>query len=126
MPPIGAIVPILPFGYVIISLYGRDYYYYDNTYYEWAPLYNGYRVVPIPMAPQSNIIVEPTPIITNGTSVNQGVVDGAYAPGTIFYKLPDGATERILNGVSYYWFEGHYFSKTTRDGKEIYIVVSPR
>ncbi|MDX1809243.1 MAG: DUF6515 family protein [Sulfurospirillaceae bacterium] len=119
MPPIGAIVPVLPIGCSVVSIYGRNYYYYDNTYYEWAPSYNGYRVVD-PSVPQ-NIIIDQGPVINNSVPV-----DSKYAPGNIFYKLPAGATQRILNGVSYYWFEGHYFSKTVKDGREIYIVVSPR
>ncbi len=104
-------MPLLPIGYSIIGFYGRNYYYLDNTYYEWAPAYDGYRVVQLPTSVET-------------TYPQQDIVN-TYIPGNIFYNLPDGAQLRILDGVEYYWFEGHYFLKTVKNGETVYIVVNP-
>ena len=120
-PPIGAIVPALPLGYALISLYGRDYYFYDHTYYVWSDAPQGYRIVDSPSESQSVSVQAPQYVDENENELND-----PYALGTVFDTLPEGATERILNGVDYYWIAGHYLSKSRQNGHDIYIVVSPR
>lgn len=100
-PPIGMIVPTLPLGYSMVRVYNRDYFFYDNVYYEWAPQYNGYRVVQLP------------------TSMNQSPL------GSIYSQLPQGAEIRIINGVEYYYFNGQYLLSTVQNGAVVYVVVNP-
>jgi hypothetical protein len=107
-PPLGMIVPILPVGYSMVQVYDRDYFFYDNIYYEWAPSYNGYRVVELP-----TIVNTPQNVQTNNPV------------GTIFYDLPQGAEKRIINGVEYYYFEGQYLLSTLQNGSVVYVVVNP-
>jgi hypothetical protein len=56
MPPIGAMVTVLPMGHRTVVYGGVSYYYYDNVYYTDAP--SGYVVVP---APAENVVVAPAP-----------------------------------------------------------------
>ncbi|WP_331774773.1 DUF6515 family protein [Sulfurospirillum sp. 1612] len=117
-PPIGAIVPVLPVGYALMHLYGQDYYVYDQTYYVWSDSPQGYRIVESPSQPVS---VSSPQYVDDDTAL-----DTPYAIGTVFESLPAGATERILNGVNYYWIDGHYLSKSRQNGHDVYIVVNPR
>ena len=107
-PPIGMIIPSLPTGYSMVRVYGRDYFFYDNIYYEWAPSYNGYRVVELPE--------------TTSTSQNSQMDNPV---GTIYYDLPSGAQRRLINGVEYYYADGQYLLSTVQNGTIVYVVVNP-
>lgn len=108
-PPVGIIVPSLPMGYSIIKWYDRDYYFYDNVYYEWLPYERGYRVVELPSSsPMQQSFNTDNPI------------------GTIYYELPNGVEVRLINGIEYYYFEGQYLLSTIQNGKVVYVVVNPQ
>ena len=107
-PPLGMIVPSLPIGYSMVRVYDRDYFFYDNIYYEWAPSYNGYRVVELPT----------TMDIPQSTQIDNPV-------GTIYYDLPFGAQKRLINGVEYYFVDGQYLLSTLQNGTVVYVVVNP-
>ncbi|MDD2382829.1 MAG: hypothetical protein PHN18_01425 [Sulfurospirillaceae bacterium] len=108
-PPLGMIVPSLPMGYSMVRVYNRDYFFYDNIYYEWAPSYNGYRVVELP----TNVTMP------QNTQMNNPI-------GTIYYDLPRDSEVRIINGVQYYYFEGQYLLSTVQNGNVVYVVVNPQ
>jgi len=56
IPPIGAIVNILPFGHRTIIVAGATYYCYDDVYYMLCP--SGYVVVPAPIVSQQVIATQ--------------------------------------------------------------------
>jgi hypothetical protein len=47
-PPLGALVPALPYGYRTVTVEHKPYYFYEDTYYTVAP--GGYVVAPPPVA----------------------------------------------------------------------------
>ena len=47
-PPIGALIPIPPPNYRIVTIDSVDYYLAGDVYYIWDGAYRGYRVVPPP------------------------------------------------------------------------------
>ncbi len=47
-PPVGMVVPFLPYSYTTLWVGGAPYYYAAGTYYAWAPEYRAYRVVRAP------------------------------------------------------------------------------
>lgn len=107
-PPIGGVVPMLPRGYSVVRSYNRDYYFYENTYYERIPNSESYRVI------------EFSP--SNEMSSRQE----NYRLGSIIYHLPNGAEARYIDGRQYYYFEGQYFLPTVQNGGVAYVVVDPR
>ena len=56
IPPRGAVVHLLPFGYRSLVIGGSTYYYYDNIYYQDCP--TGYAVVPAPVVSQKVIATQ--------------------------------------------------------------------
>ena len=107
-PPIGGVVPMLPPGYSIIRSYNREYYFYENTYYEPIPNSSSYRVVEFSSSPESFSSQDYYPL------------------GTIIYHLPNGSEARIINGRQYYYFGGQYFLPTVQNGAVAYVVVNPQ
>jgi hypothetical protein len=57
VPPVGAVVPYLPFGCRRIIIGGLPYYFYDDIYFSPCPV--GYIVVPAPDADDSASVVVP-------------------------------------------------------------------
>jgi len=57
LPPVGMIVPFLPYSYTTIWVGGAPYYYAAGSYYAWAPEYRAYRVVSPPA--ENEIAEEP-------------------------------------------------------------------
>ena len=56
IPPLGAVVHFLPFGYRRLIIGGSTYYYYDNIYYRTCP--TGYVVVSEPVVSQNVIAMQ--------------------------------------------------------------------
>lgn len=104
-PPLGALVPTLPVGYVVIFTLGRYYYVYENTYYIWDDGVVAYRVVEAPYV--------------------EGGEDYEYHLGDIVEQLPDGAQTVSIKGVQYYVYQGIYFLPSVQNGEIVYIVVNP-
>ena len=48
LPPVGLMVPFLPYAYTTIWVGGYPYYYAAGTYYSWVPESRAYRVVSPP------------------------------------------------------------------------------
>jgi len=104
-PPIGAIVPVLPVGYVVLYRFGTYYYVYENSYYIWDDRFDSYRVVAAPQPPADD-------------------ADNAlYRPGNVVATLPEGAEAVTLNGVQYYRYKKVYFLPSVQNGSIVYIVV---
>jgi hypothetical protein len=85
-PPIGAVVPVLPYGYVTFY-YGPGiaYYYMDGVYYRTVP--EGYAVIPeneIEKYKQQKEVTKSTAPVTNVTGeeyiVNVPDSDGTFTP----------------------------------------------
>ena len=84
VPPIGAIVDVLPFGYRTVVVRDRPYYYYNNVYY--VADYRGYVVVPAPTT--TNVVYAPGTSIA--TAANPDVLTinvpnsyGGFTPVTL-------------------------------------------
>lgn len=75
VPPIGAVVTTLPFGYRKIAARGTPYFYYENIYYRQAPA--GYIVVP---APAADLAVVPAAATGGSVIVNVPNSNGSYTP----------------------------------------------
>lgn len=92
VPPIGAIVTVLPFGYRTIVIGEVTYYYYDNVYYTVCP--SGYVVVPAPVV-NPNVVVTSFAVThlqkVSGETVTINVPNsnGSYTPVTLI-KQKDG------------------------------------
>lgn len=78
VPPIGAIVTVLPDGYKVIIVGGVTYYYYDNVYYKDYP--SGYIVVPAPAAPPAVVTAPPAAAVGETVIINIPNSDGSYTP----------------------------------------------
>ena len=97
MPPIGAVVTILPTGYRTVVYGGVSYYYEDNTYYTDSS--DGYVVVPPPaninvvqtQSPQTQASIEPTEGTPPGQSITVNVPNsnGSFSPVKLV-KYKDG------------------------------------
>lgn len=59
MPPVGMVVPFLPYSYTTVWVGGVPYYYAAGTYYAWAPEYRAYRVVRAPADDAAAVTAEP-------------------------------------------------------------------
>ncbi|MFA5090006.1 MAG: DUF6515 family protein [Candidatus Omnitrophota bacterium] len=86
VPPIGAIVTVLPLGYRTIVIGGATYYYYNGIYYTVCP--SGYVVVPAPVVNPNVIVVSPAttqPQKVSGETVTINVPNsnGSYTPVTL-------------------------------------------
>ena len=106
VPPIGALVPTLPVGYVVVYRFGRYYYVYENTYYVWDDGYDAYRIVEAPEAVAEEDFDAPD-----------------YEAGEIVRALPDGAEAVTVGGVQYYRWRDVHFLPSAQNGKVVYIVV---
>ena len=104
--PIGAIVHTLPTGYMSVRLNERNYYRYEDTYYERRG--RGYCVVETPTACSTSSQVDTM---------------YRYQTGDVALNLPVGAVEVIIDGRRYYEADGQYFLKSYRDGRTSYEVV---
>ena len=85
VPPIGAVVTYLPFGYKTVIVGGLPYYYYNNIYYRPCP--SGYVVVPEPIA-SSNVVYVPESTQLQNSSRNTFVINvpnanGSFTPVTL-------------------------------------------
>ncbi|MDX1296392.1 MAG: DUF6515 family protein, partial [Sulfurimonadaceae bacterium] len=109
-PPIGALVPTLPMGYVVIYRYGRYYYVYENSYYIWDDAVVAYRVVE---PPYREVIVK--------EDISD---DPDYVAGDIVTKLPDGAEAVTVDGKQYYRYKEFHFLPSVQNGEIVYIVVN--
>jgi len=82
IPPIGAIVTNLPFGYRTIIVKGTPYYYCNNVYYRSCP--SGYIVVPesavTPDVVYVPIAVQPQPLSGETITINVPNANGSYTP----------------------------------------------
>jgi len=92
VPPIGAIVTVLPVGHRTIIVGGITYYHYDNIYFAACP--SGYIVVPEPVVNSNVLVVSPSvgqPQIISGETVTINVPNsnGSYTPVTLM-KQKDG------------------------------------
>lgn len=58
LPPVGMVVPFLPYSYTTVWVGGAPYYYAAGAYYAWAPEYRAYRVVRAP-ADETAVSEEP-------------------------------------------------------------------
>jgi len=92
VPPVGAIVTVLPAGHKIVIVGGATYYYYDNVYFMAHP--SGYAVVAAPIAVSSVTVSSPVTIETQKASgetviINIPNVNGSYTPVTLV-KQKDG------------------------------------
>ena len=76
-PPIGIIIPLLPFGYSTIYYRGLPYYYADDVYYVRTPA-GSYRVIEAPP-------VEEVTYIESAPVVAQAPVPSAPADGLFVY-----------------------------------------
>lgn len=114
--PIGAVVPILPSGYVKISIGGTVYYKFHNTFFR--PYGVNYIVVKPPMV-----------LFNDDTSVdyNNEIIDknssSPYPVGTIFINLPIGSTLEIIDGKKYWVFDNVYLKPIWRNNRLVYMVV---
>ncbi|NWF66836.1 MAG: hypothetical protein HXX81_05145 [Campylobacterales bacterium] len=118
-PPIGAIVPSLPYyGYTTMLIGGRKFYYYENIYYVWDDYYRGYKVVESPyieaQLPSLPTLPEPAPAQTNSE----------YKAGDIVTKLPNGAVAVQIDGKQYYKYGEVYFLPSAQKDGIVYIVVN--
>ena len=92
VPPVGAIVAVLPFGYRTIIIGGTTYYYYNDIYYTVCS--SGYVIVSAPVA-NPNIVVVPSDVASpekvSGETVTINVPNsnGSYTPVTLV-KQKDG------------------------------------
>ena len=93
IPPLGAIVTSLPFGYRTIVVTGTPYYCYDDVYYR--PYSGGYIVVPAPAA--APVVVQPQGNET--VTINVPNSRGGYTPVTL-----------IKQGNGYIGPQGEYYS----------------
>ena len=99
VPPIGALVPTLPVGYVVVYRFGRYYYVWDDGY-------DAYRIVEAPEPVAEEDFDAPD-----------------YEAGEIVTKLPDGAEAVTVGGVQYYRWRDVHFLPSSQNGKVVYIVV---
>jgi hypothetical protein len=107
-PPVGALIPTLPMGYVVIHRYGRYYYVYENSYYIWDDDVVAYRVVE---APYEDVVIDEDD-------------DPDYVAGDIVTKLPNGAQAVTIDGKQYYRYKEFHFLPSVQDGEIVYIVVN--
>ncbi len=70
VPPIGAVVPYLPFGCSQIIIGGLPYYFYDDTYFTACPV--GYIVVPAPDTDDSASVVVPESNLASASNSGEG------------------------------------------------------
>ena len=99
--PIGALILTLPIGCNRISYRSRDYYHYNDVYYQREREREGYRVVTNPY--QNHAL--------------------RYQVGTMISTLPHGATRVIIDNVQHYQYEDQYFLPRRRSGVRMYLVV---
>ncbi|MFA5144463.1 MAG: DUF6515 family protein [Candidatus Omnitrophota bacterium] len=96
VPPVGAIVTVLPAGYRTIIIGGVSYYYYDNIYYTVCP--SGYIVVSAPVVSTGAVVVSPAVSVTQPQKISGETViinvpnsNGSYTAVTLV-KQKDGYT----------------------------------
>ncbi len=97
--PIGAIILSLPIGYTHMRISDRDYYRYNDVYYQSEFGARGYRVVQNPYM-------------------------NCYQAGDIVDTLPLGASAVIIDNVRYYEHDNYYFRPQRRNGVQMYVVVN--
>ena len=107
--PIGAFIYNLPYGYTKIHINNRNYYRYENIYYERDFDRRGYRVIDAPT------------YISDAS--NNYDTSYRYQVGDVALNLPSGAIEVIIDGIHYYEAEGKYFLPSRQNGKTVYTVV---
>ena len=100
-PPIGALIISLPIGYNHINYKTKDYYHYNDVYYQRDSKHQGYRVVSNPYSACSP----------------------RYPIGSMISTLPAGASTVIIDDVRYYEYENQYFLPKRRSGVRMYLVV---
>ncbi len=84
MPPIGAIVTVLPDGYSTVIVGGISYYSYDSVYYTECP--TGYVVVP---APSNVTVTQSSPAtVTTATTTPPGKSITLNVPNSSGYFTP--------------------------------------
>jgi len=98
IPPVGAVVSVLPNGYKTV-LIGRDkYYHYNNVYYRTCP--TGYVVVSQPVVPAGSLVINVPNSYGGYTAVTltrHG--DGYIGPQGEFYRgNPTVEQLRVLYG----------------------------
>jgi len=92
VPPVGAIVTVLPVGHRTIMVGGVTCYYYDNVYYATCP--SGYVVISNPMLGSRAVVVssnitQPQKISGEAATVNVPNSNGSYTP-VMLVKQGDG------------------------------------
>jgi len=92
VPPVGAIVTVLPVGHKVMVTDGVAYYYYNNVYYTVSP--NGYIVVPPPAVKSNVTVVSPVAVQSQEVSGETTIINipnsnGSYTPVTLV-KQKDG------------------------------------
>ncbi len=99
--PIGAIISSLPIGYTHMRISDRDYYRYNDVYYQREFGAHGYQVVHNPYMNQTF----------------------CYQAGDMIDTLPLGASAVIIDNVRYYEYNNYYFRPKNRGGLRMYLVV---
>jgi len=100
VPPIGAVVGVLPFGYRTVIVSGIPYYYYDNIYYRSCP--TGY-------------IVAQTPQTTTGVVYASVVTQPQTASGqTVIINVPNSngsytSVKLVRHNSGYIGPQGEYY-----------------
>ncbi|MGA0557512.1 DUF6515 family protein [Larkinella sp. VNQ87] len=76
-PPVGLVIPVLPAGFVTITIGGAPFFYHYGTYYVKVSGQNQYRVVPPPAGAQVDSLPQGyEKIVLNGQTYY--VLDGIY------------------------------------------------
>jgi len=92
IPPVGAIVTVLPVGHRTVVVSGATYYYYDNVYYTASPA--GYVIVPAPVVNPNTVVVaspvtQPQKVSGETVTINVPNSNGSYTPVSLI-KQKDG------------------------------------
>lgn len=112
-PPAGVVIRSLPLGYATIIFNGLVYYVYEDVYYLWDDVLDGYRVVETP-----DYFKKRPPLPHHKVS--------SYKAGDIVDRLPHNARKVIIDSEVYYEYGNVYFMPSHRKTGTVYIVVNVR
>ena len=103
-PPVGATVKDLPEEAEKITISGKSYFLYADTYYR--PFYSGSDVVYM-------VIEKPEQAVDEGPPI-----------GSTVSKLPEGANEITVKDTKYFVVGGAYYLPYRSDSDVVYVVVA--
>jgi hypothetical protein len=104
LPPIGARIRVLPFGFVSFRIGPLAYYYWDGAYYQFIPDENVYVVVNKPQgapnasAPNTSDGSQDEAVLTDGTTLT-GVFMGA-SPDSMLFQVNGEVRHIPIAGIS--------------------------